>query len=133
MKKFFASATILTTAIIMSVAASSVSQAAQPGTARVSSIQPYAAQGCSLNTCMFLSTPAGGTVYVQGWAYSTNFYGYFRLTSPNGTLYSATQTWLGGKGNYTQWSGVPAIVGQYCVTGFTSGGTSQGTACEVVK
>jgi hypothetical protein len=132
MKKLFASATILTTAIMMSVAAPSASQAVQPGTITTPSIQPYAAQGCSVNTCMYLATPSAGTVFVQGWAYNTSFYGYFRLTAPSGTYYSSTQTWLGGKGNYIQWSGVPAIVGQYCVTGFTSGGTSQGTACERV-
>ncbi len=132
MKKSFTSASALTVAIMISVAAPSIAQAAQPDTTRTSSIQPYAAQGCNVNTCMLLSTPSGGTVFVQGWAYSASFYGYFRLTSPSGTYYSATQTWLGGKGNYTQWSGIPAIVGQYCVTGFTSTGINQGTACENV-
>ena len=117
----------------MSLAAPSIAQAAQTGTIAATSIQPYTAQGCSVNTCVYLSTPSGGTVVVQGWAYSTSFYGYFRLTSPSGTFYSATQTWLGGKGNYTQWLGVSAIVGQYCVTGFTSTGINEGTACEWVS
>lgn len=81
---------------------------------------------------MYLSTPASGTVYIQGWAYDTSFYGYFRFRTPSGTFYSATQTWLGGKGNYAQVSNVPAIVGQYCVTGFTNTGNSLGTACENV-
>ncbi len=132
MKKLFASATVLTVVIMMSVTAPSIAQATQPGTTTAASVQPYAAQGCNVNTCMYLSTPSGGTVFVQGWAYSTSFYGYFRLTSPSGTFYSVTQTWLGGKGNYTQWSGVPAIVGPYCVTGFTSTGANEGTACENV-
>lgn len=132
MKKLFASVTAITFVLMLSVAVPSESQAAQTSTTTTPTIQPYAAQGCSVNTCMYLSTPSGGTVIVQGWAYSTSFYGYFRLTAPSGTYYGATQTWLGGKGNYTQWSGVPAIVGQYCVTGFTSGGVSEGTACESV-
>lgn len=133
MKKIFASATAIAVTLVLSIAVPSESQAAQTSTTTTSTIQPYAAQGCSVNTCMYLSTPSGGTVFVQGWAYNTNFYGYFRLTAPSGTYYSATLTWLGGKGNYAQWSGVPAIVGQYCVSGFTSGGVSEGTACESVR
>jgi hypothetical protein len=133
MRKLFASAYAFTVVITMIVVAPSIAQAAQTRKIAVTSIQPYTAQGFSVNTCVFLSTPSGGTVVVQGWAYSTSFYGYFRLTTPSGTFYSATQTWLGGKGNYTQWSGVSAIVGQYCVTGFTSTGINQGTACEWVS
>lgn len=133
MKKLFVNASALTIVIMMSVAAPSVAQAAQPSitTGKVS-VQPYAAQGCSVNTCMYLSTPSGGTVFIQGWAYNTSFYGYFRFTTPSGTFYSATQTWLGGKENYAQVSNVLAIVGQYCVTGFTSAGSNLGTACENV-
>lgn len=133
MKKLLVSASAITLITIIGVAIPPTSQAAQPATIMATSIQPYQAQGCITNTCMFLSTPASGTVYVQGWAYSTSFYGYFRLTSPNGTLYSATQTWLGGKGNYMQWSDIPATVGQYCVTGFTSVGINQGTVCKNVQ
>lgn len=132
MKKLFASATVIAVALLTSVAIPSESQAAQTNTTKTPTIQPYAAQGCSGDTCIYLSTPSGGTVYVQGWAYSTDFYGYFRLTTPSGTYYSGTHTWLGGKGNWIEWSGLSAIVGQYCVTGFTSGGVSEGTACESV-
>lgn len=133
MKKLFAGTSALIMVIMVSVVTPSVAQAAQPdiGT-KAPSIQPYAAQGCHANTCMYLSTPSGGTVYIQGWAYDTSFYGYFRFTTPSGTFYSATQTWFGGRGNYAQVSNIPAIVGQYCVTGFTSTGSSQGTACEYV-
>lgn len=133
MKKLLASASAITLITIMSVVIPPASQATQPATLITASIQPYQAQGCITDTCMFLSSPASGTVYVQGWAYSTTFYGYFRLTSPSGTLYSATQTWIGGKGNYTQWSDIPAIVGQYCVTGFTSAGVNEGTVCKNVQ
>lgn len=132
MKKLLVSASTLTIAMMMSIAAPSVSQAAPLGVAPAALIQPYAAQGCSVDTCMYLSSPSGGTVLIQSWAYNTNFYGYFVLSAPSGTYYSATQTWLGGKGNYALWSGVPAIVGQYCVTGYTSTGTFEGTACESV-
>lgn len=132
MKKLLASASALTIAIMISIAMPSVSQAAPLGTTSVALIQPYAAQGCSGDTCMYLSSPSGGTVLIQAWAYSANFYGYFVLSAPSGTYYSATQTWLGGKGNYALWSGIPAIVGPYCVTGYTSTGTFEGTACENV-
>lgn len=132
MKRLLASVFALIMVMTMSIAAPSSSQATPPETT-AALIQPYTSQGCSVDTCMYLSTPSGGTVLVEGWAYSSNFYGYFRLTAPSGTYYSATQTWLGGKGNYAQWSGIAAIVGQYCVTGYTSTGTFEGTACENVQ
>lgn len=96
------------------------------------SIQPFAAQGCSGDACIYLSTPASGTVYVQGWAYNTNFYGHFQFSTPSGSFNSATLTWLAGKGNYAQLSSVPAIVGTYCVTAWTSAGANLGTACEKI-
>ena len=134
MKKLFAGASALTIVIMMSTAVPSLAQANHTSvtTGKVT-IQPYEAQGCIGDTCMFLSTPLSGTVYVQGWAFNTGFYGYFRLTAPSGTYYSATQTWLGEKGNYAQWSGVLAIVGQYCVSGFTSAGADKGTVCKNVQ
>jgi hypothetical protein len=132
MKKLFTSASALAVAITLIIAAPTSSQAAQMGIAKVKSIQPYSAQSCSGNTCMFLSTPLGGTVTVQGWAYGTSFYGYFYLTAPSGTYYSATKTWLGAMGNWAQWSNIPAIVGQYCVTGYSSTGIFEGTVCNSV-
>lgn len=97
-----------------------------------SSIQPLAAQGCSGDSCIYLSTPSGGTVFTQSWAYDTTFYGYFRVSTPSGYITSPTQTWLAGKGNYFQVNGISAIVGQYCSTAYTSSGSSLGTACENV-
>ena len=35
-----------------------------------SSIVPYSAQSCAGDVCMYLSTPSGGTVKVEGWPYS---------------------------------------------------------------
>jgi hypothetical protein len=96
------------------------------------SIQPLSAQGCSGDVCIYLSTPSSGTVYVQGWAYTANFYGHFQFSAPSGTFNSATLTWLTGKGNYAQLSNVPAIVGTYSVTAWTSAGANLGTACEKV-
>jgi hypothetical protein len=84
-----------------------------------------------VNTCMYLWTPSSGTLFVQGWAYTTNFYDYFQFSTPKGSFYSATQTWLGGKGNYAQVSNLVATVETYCVTGW-SGGVSIGKACENV-
>ncbi len=132
MRKSSAVASTLVVALMMSVVAPSISQAAPPETTSAPLIQPYAAQGCAGDTCLYLSSPSGGTVLVEAWAYSTNFYGYFVLSAPSGSYYSATQTWIGGKGNYAHWSGIPATVGQYCVTGYTSGGSLEGTACEYV-
>ena len=132
MKKLLASASVLTIIITMNLVAPSSSQAAIFGSNATALIQPYTSQGCSVNTCIYLSTPSAGTLLVEGWAYSTNFYGYFRLTTPSGTYYSVTQTWLGGKGNWAPWSSIPAKTGQYCVTGYTSTGTFEGTACENV-
>ena len=132
MKKLLASASVLTMIITMNLVAPSLSQAAIFGSNATSLIQPYTSQGCSGNTCIYLSTPSGGKLLVEGWAYASNFYGYFRLTTPSVTYYSATQTWLRGKGNYASWPGLTAVVGQYCVTGYTSTGTFEGTACENV-
>ena len=120
MKRSLACASALTMVITMSIAAPSSSQAAPLRTTTSALIQPYNSQGCSVNTCLYLSTPSGGTLLVEGWAYSTNFYGYFVLTAPSGTHNSPTQTWLGGKGNWASWPGIPAKTGQYCLTGYSS-------------
>lgn len=132
MKKLRASASAITLIAILGAAIAPTSEAAQRTTTTAATIQPYQAQGCIADTCMFLSSPASGTVFVQGWANGTSFYGHFQLTSPSGTLVSATQTWLAGKGNWAQWSNIPAIVGQYCVTGFTSTQVDEGTVCNSV-
>lgn len=96
------------------------------------SIRPFSAQGCSNNVCIYLSTPSSGTVYVQGWAYNTNFVGHFVVSAPSETDTSGTQTWLGLKGNYYQVNGISAVVGTYCVTGYSSAGINEGEACESV-
>lgn len=109
--------------------------AASAGTATTAARQvvPFAAQGCSGDVCIYLSSPSGGAVYVQAWAYSSSFYGYFHLSGPNGlSTNSSTITWIGGKGNYNQWSEISAVVGQYCVTGY-SYGEEIGKACESVE
>ena len=97
-----------------------------------SSVIPFDATGCSSNICIYLSTPSSGTVYVQGWARSTSFYGALVVTTPTISATSPIQNWLGSKGNYFQVNGISAIVGQYCVAGYTSGGTFEGKACESV-
>lgn len=132
MSKSLACASALTMVITMSIAAPSSSQAALLRSTTSALIQPYNSQGCSVNTCIYLSTPSGGTLLVEGWAYASNFYGYFHLVEPSGTYNSPTQTWFGGKGNWTSWPSIPAITGQYCVTGYSSTGTFEGTACENV-
>jgi len=86
---------------------------------------------------MYLSTPLNGTVYVQAWAYSSNFFGHFELKGPNKLDKNGNdQTWYTGKRNFYQWSNIPAVVGQYCVIGWTKNGngtyTKNGQPCESV-
>ena len=95
--------------------------------------RPYSAQGCNGDVCIYLSTPSGGHVYIQAWAYSQSFYGYFHLSGPNGlSKNSSTKTWIGGKGNYYQWNGITATVGKYCITGY-SYGKNIGKPCENIE
>ena len=106
---------------------------AQATTTPAAHVVPLTAQGCSGDVCIYLSSPSNGTVYVQAWAYNSSFYGYFHLSGPDGlSSNSSTITWIGGKGNYNQWSGVSAVVGQYCVTGY-SYGDDIGRACESIE
>jgi len=122
---------VVVAVLISTVTSLGIANAATP-TNSSTSIRPYSAQGCSGNTCIYLSTPSSGTVFVQGWAYGTSFVGYFKLTTPTITVTSPTQTWLGSKGNYFQVSGISAVVGPYCVAGYSSGGMFEGKACESV-
>jgi hypothetical protein len=93
---------------------------------------PDDAQGCSIDTCMYLSTPSNGHVYINAWAYDQSFYGYFVLTGPNGLKKtSPTETWYAGGAHYT-WSNIPAVVGQYCVQG-KSGSLNEGKPCENIE
>ncbi len=125
-----------------SVAATTPASAATThvATARVAVVNPrtpLSAQGCNGDTCMFLSTPSGGEVYIQAWAYDVTFYGHFQLTGPNGlNKKSYDGTWYAGKTNYYQWNEIPAVVGQYCVTGWTKNSngtyTQNGRPCESI-
>ena len=112
-------------AVLMAPAAS----AATPATPDI----PFSAQGCSNNVCEYLSTPSGGHVTVEGWAYKTTFYGYFHFTGPLGlSKYAGPATWLGGKGNYAYIVNA-AVVGKYCVHGYLPGGYDEGTVCFNVE
>jgi hypothetical protein len=94
---------------------------------------PFSASGCTNNVCMYLSTPSGGTVYIQGWAWKHNFTGHFHLSGPGISSDSATTTWIAGGSNWNQWNGVSAVVGQYCIGGYATDGSYEGTACENIK
>lgn len=93
-----------------------------PASAAPAEIVPMQATGCNANVCMFLSTPSNGTVYIQAWARSTNFYGNFDLTGPAGLYrHGSTQTWFAGDHpNVQQWN-ESAVVGKYCVSGWENG------------
>ncbi len=109
-------------------AAAAAVQAAPPSTQPVI---PLTARGCGGDVCMYLSTPSGGYVYVQAWAYDVGFHGHFHLVGPDGiTQNSPAGTWPAGGTRYTFYT-VPAIVGTYCVTGW-SGTIDEGTACEAL-
>lgn len=96
-------------------------------------IAPMSSSGCNYNICIGISNvDANSNVTIQGWAYSTSFYGYIRFTGPQGlNKVAGPQTWVGGHGNYAYIVN-PAIVGQYCVHGYFPDGTNQGTACNTV-
>ncbi|WP_214105900.1 hypothetical protein [Acrocarpospora catenulata] len=89
------------------------------------------ALGCNGNVCMYLSTPKNGTVYVQAYPKSGSFYGNFDLVGPLGLYrHGATRTWKNGAFEAKQeWTGIPAVVGKYCVSGWVNG-TRIGYPCE---
>ncbi|MEZ0076120.1 hypothetical protein ABH927_005496 [Planotetraspora sp. GP83] len=91
------------------------------------------ALGCNGNVCMYLSTPRNGTVYVQAYPQHGSFYGNFDLTGPNGLYrHGPTQTWTNGAFQPKQeWTGIPAVVGKYCVSGWDHG-TRIGLPCESI-
>lgn len=123
---------ILRSAVLAAAGALSIVAPLAGTTADASLINPDSAQGCSGNTCMYLSTPSGGTVYVDAWAHSTSFYGHWELVTPAGTYNSPAETWTASPSDEYQWSSLTADVGSYCVTGW-SGSNNLGTACESVE
>ncbi|MEU8272621.1 hypothetical protein AB0B89_36415 [Sphaerisporangium sp. NPDC049002] len=92
------------------------------------------ALGCNGNVCMYLSTPKNGTVYVEAYPQHGSFYGNFDLTGPNGLYrHGSTQTWTNGAFEPNQvWTGIPAVVGKYCVSGWDHG-QRIGLPCESIK
>jgi hypothetical protein len=104
------------------------SAASNPASARV-----FDAQGCSGDTCIYLAGNSGGTALVEAWAYSSNFYGHFYLSGPGVGVTSPTQTWYAHKGNYWSVSVSNAAAGRYCMSGYSSSGGYEGTACETLK
>lgn len=100
--------------------------------ASASAAVPLDATGCSSNVCIYLAGNSGGTALIQGWARNTTFTGYFHLSGKNvgNNHNSNTQTWYGHKGNYWSTTVNNAQSGQYCVTGYSSSGSYEGTACE---
>jgi hypothetical protein len=95
------------------------------------SIVPYSAQSCAGDVCMYLSTPSGGTVKVEGWPYSMGFYGHFQLTTPGSNYNSPAASWPAGTAGMYTFTNIPAIVGQYCIIGW-SGGINEGKVCNSV-
>ena len=101
---------------------------------------PLDSSPCNGDVCMYLSTPSShGYVYIQACANNTTFYGHFQLVGPGVDKYTGNQSWYPGYGycagstNYYQWSGVKAIVGQYCVTGKTPQGQVLGHPCASIE
>ncbi|WP_405579684.1 hypothetical protein [Streptomyces sp. NBC_01190] len=90
------------------------------------------ATGCNNNVCIYVSGNAGGTILVQAWARNTTFTGYFHVTWPSGSRNSATQTWIGSKGNYYSTS-FTSPAGTVCAQGIANGGAAQGNPCEGVS
>ncbi len=101
--------------------------------ASASAAVPLDASGCANDTCIYLAGNSGGTALIQAWAYTYTFTGHFYLSGPGVSQTSPTKTWDGHKGNYWSTSVTGAQKGQYCVAGYTSGGTYEGTACETLS
>jgi hypothetical protein len=80
---------------------------------------------------MYLSTPSGGTVKVEGWPYSVGFYGHFQLTTPGANYNSPSGSWPAGTAGKYTFTNIPAIVGQYCIIGW-SGSINEGKVCNSV-
>ena len=95
-------------------------------------VTPFAASGCSVNTCMYLSTPASGTVYVSGRVDTSGFTGTFQLTGPGG-LNVTSPTAYRAPGVGVRWNNVPAVVGRYCITGYSIYSGGQGEVCENIE
>jgi hypothetical protein len=132
MKRLIVSAVSLILIAFLGVATPSIA-GATPTQVSQSPGGPPSSQGCGGDVCMFLSSPSGGYVYVQGWPYSTGFYGDFELTGPHGLdRFSSTQSWPAGGGTRARFNNVNAVVGQYCVTGW-SGTINEGKACESIE
>lgn len=123
---------LLVGALLIGGTASGSAKPAQT-TVHSDSMVLMAAQGCNGDVCMFLSTPSAGKVYVQAWAYNQTFTGHFQLTGPNGLSRNSTVgEWIGGKVNYYTFSNIPATVGKYCVTGWTTKLQNIGRPCESI-
>lgn len=90
------------------------------------------ATGCAGNTCMYLAGNPGAAL-VQGWARNSTFYGHFHLSGPGVSKDSPTQNWYGRKGNYWPVNIPSAKAGRYCVGGYATNGTYEGTACETLS
>ena len=96
-------------------------------------VHPDTSSGCSGDACIYLTNPIPGVLYVEVWAYDSNFYGHFQITGADTEADGNTQTqeWYGGGAYGTTWaieSASPA--GQVCVTAWSSTGHDLGKACE---
>ena len=95
------------------------------------SVVPLSAQSCTAHVCMFLSTPSAGKVTVEGWPYDIGFYGHFQLTTPGANYNSPSGSWSQGLAGMYTFTNIPAIVGQYCIIGW-SGTINEGRVCNSV-
>jgi hypothetical protein len=95
--------------------------------------RPFTSSGCSGDSCIYLTNPSPGVLYVKVWAYDANFYGHFQITGAdteaNGN--TPTQEWYAGGANGSTWA-VETISGpgQVCATAWSSSGSNLGKACE---
>jgi hypothetical protein len=82
---------------------------------------------------MHVTTPSRGKITITAWAHTSSFYGNFDLTGPGGLYnHGGTKTFYSGSSPtiYT-FANLPAVVGKYCVLGW-SGGALIGKPCETV-
>lgn len=97
-------------------------------------VVPFSATGCGGDACMFLSDiSSGATVFVDAWAYNSTFFGHFDLTRNGSVIARSANITFDAGGNAWRFNNISAIVAEYCVVGWTSGGTFKGRACEAVE
>jgi hypothetical protein len=113
--------------------ASLTAGASTTGATPPAGVHPDTASGCSGDSCIYLTNPSPGLLFIEVWAYDANFYGHFQITGADTEAdgNTLTQEWYGGGANNSTWAfESPSPNGQVCATAWSSSGQNLGKACE---